>query len=235
MHLFRKRRGQIGLVAALTLATTPSLQAQSTLDGDITAAGHHQYAIDALSYVAPSSAGGWLWLNPRAYRGLSHNLEVGAGLSYYSHPSGGTTALQPSIKWRAVRDTVHRLILSVGAQSLMAVSQKADNYGMTFISLDSRVHQSEHAAGAVSVGTYALIGRDHASTDDLRGVTVTAWEAVGPFRLTGSWLSGSNFYGYRTGTATYTTSSGRWYSVGYSQGNASWHNAGPYFSTGRSF
>lgn len=235
MFSIRRRCVQTGVAAVLTLATTPSLQAQSTFDGDITAAGHHQYAIDALSYVAPSSAGGWLWLNPRAYRGLAHNVEVGAGVSYYSHPAGGTTAFQPSIKWRAARDTVHRLTFSVGAQSLMALSQNADNYGLAFISMDSRLHQSEHAAGAVSVGTYTLVGRDPGSTDDRRGLTVTAWEAVGPVRFSGTWLSGTNFYGYRTGTATYTSASGRWFSVGYSQGNASWHNAGPYVSTGRAF
>lgn len=224
-----------GFTAALMLATTPSLSAQSTFDGDITAAGHKQYAMDALSYTAPASSGGWLWLNPRAYRGFSHNIEVGAGLSYYSHTAGGTTALQPSVKWRALRDTTHRLILSVGAQLLVALRKNADHYGLAFVSLDRRIHQSEHAAGSISVGTYSLVGRTPSSGDDQRGVTLTAWEAVGPVRLSGTWLSGTNFYGYRTGTITYTAASGRWMSVGYSQGNASWHNAGPYVSTGRAF
>lgn len=154
MHLPRRRRGPISLIAVLTLATTPSLLAQSTFDGDITAAGHHQYAIDALSYVAPFTAGGWLRLNPRAYRGLAHNLELGAGVSYYSHPAGGTSAFQPSIRWRAARDTVHRLTLSVGAQSLMAMSRSADSYGLAFVSVDGRIHQSEHAAGSISLGSY---------------------------------------------------------------------------------
>jgi hypothetical protein len=220
---------------ALALVSVPSLSAQSTFDGDITAAGHHQYAIDALSYVAPTTAGGWLWLNPRAYKGLAHNLELGAGVSYYSHPAGGTTAFQPSVKWRAARDTVHRLTLSVGAQSLMALSRNADNYGLAFVSIDSRVHQSERAAGSISVGTYTLVARDASASDDRRGLTLTAWEAIGPVRLSGSWLSGTNFYGYKTGTVTYTATSGRWFSVGYSQGNAAWHNAGPYVSTGRAF
>jgi len=163
----------------LALAFVPSLSAQSMFDRDITAAGHHLYAVDALSYVAPATAGGWLWLNPRVYKGFAHNVELGAGVSYYSHPSGGFSAFQPSIEWRAARDA--------------------------------------------------------SATDSRRGLTLTAWEAVGPVRFSGSWLSGTNFYGYKTGTVTYTVPSGRWYSVGYSQGNASWHNAGPYFSTGRAF
>jgi hypothetical protein len=222
--------------AAGVLATTPSLQAQSTFDGDITAQGRSQVAIDMLSYVAPSASGGWVWFNPRVYHGFAHRIEVGAGFSGYSHQvNGGPSALQPSLKWRALSDTVHHLTLSAGAQSLVATQQGVDSYGLTFVSLDSWLNHSEHAAGAVAVGSYTLVGRDAASSDSRQGAIVSAWEAAGPVRVSGSWLSGQNFYGYRTGAVTYTTATSRWFTVGYSVGNAAFHNAGPYFSTGRAF
>lgn len=230
------RRRSAPLLCAALLATTPSLKAQSTYDGDLTAKGHSQIALDMLSYVAPTSAGGWLWINPRAYRGFAHNIELGAGVSAYtSKENGGPTAFQPSIKWRAYRDTTHHLTLSAGAQSLVAMQGGVDSYGLAFVSVESWLNHTERAAGAVAIGSYSLVGRDPLSPDTRQGAIVSVWEAVGPVRLSGSWLSGRNFYGYRTGTVTYTTASNRWYAVGYSAGNAAFHNAGPYFSTGRAF
>jgi hypothetical protein len=88
-------------------------------------------------------------------------------------------------------------------------------YGLAFVWLDRRIRQSEHAAGSVSLGTYSLIGRNVSSGDDQRGVTLTAWEAFGPLRLSGTWLSGTTCSGYRTGTVTHTAASGRWMSVDY--------------------
>jgi hypothetical protein len=224
------------LVAAAFLATTPSLQAQSTFDGDITGQGHSQVALDMLSYVAPSASGGWVWFNPRVYHGFVHHLEAGLGMSAYSHQAnGGPSSVQPSLKWRAFSDTSHHVTLSAGGQSLVAVQKGIDSYGLAFVSVDKWLNHSEKAAGAVAVGSYTLVGRDAASTDDRHGAIVSGWEAVGPLRFSGSWLTGKNFYGYRTGSVTYTTASSRWFTVGYSVGNAAFHNAGPYFSTGRSF
>lgn len=230
------RRGGLSAIAAALLAMTPSLPAQSTFDGDLTGPGHSQVALDMLSYVAPSASGGWVWFNPRVYHGFAHRLETGLGLSAYSHQvNGGPSYLQPSLKWRAFSDTVHHVTLSAGGQSLVAVQRGIDSYGLAFVSVDKWLNHSEKAAGAVAVGSYTLVGRDVASTDARRGAIVSGWEAVGPVRVSGSWLSGQNFYGYRTGSVTYTTASSRWFTVGYSVGNAAFHNAGPYFSTGRAF
>lgn len=224
----------VAFVASTWLATTP-LQSQSTYDGDVTRAGHQQLALDALTYPTAAAKGGWLWLNPRGYVGLPHRIELGAGMSYYSHPAGGESALQPSIKWQAIRDTVHGFTLAAGAQSLVPLTRQGDGYGLTFLSLDHPLPQTARTAGAVSVGAYTLVHRSTESTDDRRGVILTAWEAVGPFRVNATWVSGRNFYGYRTGTVTWTARDGRWIGLGYSQGNATWHNAGPYLSTGRAF
>lgn len=232
---FGRREGAAILASAL-LATTPSLQAQSTFDGDLTGPGHSQVALDLLSYVAPTTSGGWVWFNPRVYHGFSHHLEAGLGMSAYSHQTnGGPSAIQPSLKWRALSDTTHHVIVSAGGQSLVAVQRGTDSYGLAFVSVDKWLNHSEKAAGAVAVGSYSLLGRDAASSDDRRGAIVSGWEAVGPVRISASWLSGRNFYGYRTGAVTYTTATSRWFTVGYSVGNATFHNAGPYFSTGRAF
>lgn len=225
----------IGMMVMSASLAHNTIDAQSTYDGDLTTVRQWQLAVDAMTYPAPSAKGGWVWLNPRAYLGVSKTLEFGAGASIYTNPSGGASAFQPSVKWRAFRDTTRHLTLSAGGQSLVGLSRATDTYGLTFATLESWLNHSERAAGAISVGRYALVGRDRESTDDRQGTIVTAWEAVGPYRLSGSWITGQNFYGYRTATLTYTTATMRWFGIGYSQGNAAWHNAGPYISTGRIF
>jgi hypothetical protein len=62
-----RRRSAQRLGAALQ-ATTPSLKAQSPYDGDLTANDRSQIASGMRSFGAPTSAGGWLWINPRADR-----------------------------------------------------------------------------------------------------------------------------------------------------------------------
>lgn len=224
------------MCAMVLMATPPSLQAQSTFDGDLTAPGHSQVAVDFLSYVAREGAGGWVWFNPRVYHGFAHHVEVGAGYSgYSSQTNGGPSALQPSLKWRAFADSAHHLSISVGGQSLLAVRHGTDSYGLAFASVDKALNHSAHTAGAIAMGRYALVGRAAESGDDRQGAILSAWESVGAVRLSGSWLTGHNFYGYKTGSATYTTASGRWFTMGYSVGNAAFHNAGPFFSTGRAF
>jgi hypothetical protein len=235
-RFLRRRLALLVAAGAVQLATTSALKAQSTFDGDITGAGHHQLALDILSYVAPADAGGWTWFNPRVYRGFSHDIELGAGLSHFAPATNGDpSALQPSIKWRVLRDTTHHLTLSTGAQALLALHRTDDSYGLAFVSVDAKLHESERAAGAVAVGTYTLVHREAAVGGDRRGAIVSGWEAVGPVRVSGSWITGRNFYGYRSGAITYTTASQRWFTVGYSQGNEAYHNAGPYVSTGRAF
>lgn len=223
-----------GLVLAAIGPLT--LQAQSTFDGDVTASGHKQVALDMLSYVGTHAEGGWTWFYPRAYRGFAHDVEVGAALSAYDHQAnGGSSAFIPSIKWRALRDTTHRFQIATGAQSLIATQHGIDTYGLAFVSFDKALPQTERTAGSIAVGRYTLIGRDAVSTDTRQGTIVSAWEAVGAIRFSGSWFSGRNWYGYKTGTVTYTTSTGQWVAAGYSQGNSAFHNSGPYVSMGKAF
>lgn len=236
MQVSALRRSAVAMCATVLMATPPSLKAQSTFDGDLTGQGRSQVAVDFLSYVARGGAGGWVWFNPRVYHGFAHDVEVGAGYSgYSSQTNGGPSAFQPSLKWRAIADSVHRLSFSVGGQSLLAVQRGIDSYGLVFASVDKALNHSAHTAGAVAIGRYALLGRSVESGDDRLGAIVSAWESVGAVRLSGSWLTGHNFYGYKTGSATYTTASSRWFTVGYSVGNAAFHNAGPFVSTGRAF
>jgi hypothetical protein len=71
------RRRSAQLLGAALLATTPSLKAQSTYDGDVTASGHNQIALAMLPSVAPTSAGGWLWIDARADREVDPYYSTG--------------------------------------------------------------------------------------------------------------------------------------------------------------
>ncbi len=224
------------VLSGLCALTFAPLCAQSTFDGDITPAQHSATAVDVLTYVARPADGGWVWFYPRVYRGFAHDVEAGVGLSVYDHHErGGPSAIVPSLKWRAWQDTSRGLTVSTGGQALVALHRSADRYALLFSSVEQRLPATKYTNGAIAVGGYRLVSRTDCPTEDVGGAILSAWESAGDIRFTASWISGRNFYGYKTAGVTVPLARSQWLFVGYSQGNAALHNTGPYVSTGRTF
>lgn len=223
------------MLSLLALGVPTVARAQTSVTGELTAAGTVDVSFDFLGSLARRSAGGFEWYLPAIAVGLRDHLEVGAGLSHLVPRSADEPQeLVPAVRWQWL-ETRHRSTATVGAAwhvpNLRRTSH--DAYGIVHATFAQQLFQGRPAT--LEVGGYALVDRASSSGDTRRGLIAEWDQTLSPhWSYALDWMSGNNWYGYFSITMTRSTDT-YWMSAGYCVGNQPAHNHGPCVSVGRSF
>jgi hypothetical protein len=220
--------GAACLIAFSAALSTVPAQSAGT---DTLEEGRTYYEANLWTATQSHDDGGSQIYGGRFAYGLTKKVEIGLGASLSDpHDPEYPPEIQPSVKYKFYESEKYGVTAAGGVIGFIPVARRAgtDSFAYVYGNVSKDVEKLNGAR--FTVGAYALVGRSRDFGSRKGWNLMYEQPLAGRVSFSAQWVTGSNRFGYFTPGVNVTVTKKSSLYVGYSVGNYSSDNHGPYIS-----